>query len=205
MEQYQIDAQEGRKRRARVEAEEKAAADAQAARIEQAEAPSRNINKTYWDKQEALAKQTAEQNAKNAAAQKQRDTDGAARRIAENEAARSYRGPNKPPEGFLDIYGTVPAPRKAPIRLTPQPDPEALSNYNMKKPQPGMAKREPVNPPMVVDFQERPARIEPKKVCSECGDTINELTVWHRRDNGEACILPGGEELARREGVVIKK
>src|ERR1039458_8169646 len=104
-------------------------ADSQLTKEELAERDARheaahvNINEAYFAKQEALAEQIAAQNAKNAAAQKERDKGAAERRRAENEANMSaHHAGNKPPEGFLDMAGTIPCKRNAPISLQPRPD-----------------------------------------------------------------------------------
>lgn len=77
---------------------------------------------TFWAAEEALSKQISEQNAFNASAQKERDKGAAERRIAENAANMSaHHAGNKPPEGWMDMQGLVPAPRNPSISLQTLP------------------------------------------------------------------------------------
>jgi hypothetical protein len=80
-------------------------------------------NEAYFEKQRQLEAQIAEQNASNAAAQKERERTANERRIAENKALIEglHGTTNKPPTGFLDPYGLVPAPRTPSVSLTPKP------------------------------------------------------------------------------------
>jgi hypothetical protein len=184
---------------------DKEQADARAAQIEAAHAPTRNMNIEYAEKQRKFEEECAATNAKNKVAQEERDRQGAARRIAENKANMDcHATTNKPPEGFIDMAGTIPCKRNPSITLKPQPDPA----YFEKKPQPGMADILANRPMSGVDqrnaeLQRGPVLVRPTKPCPNCGSPVEPQTAWHRLSSGEACVLPGGEELARREGIVV--
>jgi hypothetical protein len=93
-------------------------------RIEASAATTRGFNEAYFRKQEELAQQIAKQNAKNAAAQKEREKSVNERRAAEAKARieELHGKTNKPPEGWLDTAGTIPAPRNPSITLQPLPE-----------------------------------------------------------------------------------
>lgn len=120
---------------ARVLADEKAKADAQAAREEQVAAQTRGVNEAYKAKQDALAKQIEETNARNKAAQAERDKTANERSAAEGKARiEAVHGKqNKPETGFLDAHSLVPAPRKPSIVLQTQP-----SKYPSSDPRAGL-------------------------------------------------------------------
>ena len=123
---YSTETVEQRKARLRAEdTEEKAARERQ---IEAASAPTRHLNAEYFSKQEALAKQIAEQNAKNAAAQVEREKAANERNTAEAKARIEalHGNKNKPPEGFLDMAGTIPCKRNPSITLQPKPDSDSM-------------------------------------------------------------------------------
>jgi hypothetical protein len=203
---FEQEAAQGKERRERAEAIEKAASEAQEARVAKSFSDGAKVNVAYEQKQAALAKQIAETNAKNTAEQKQRDKEGAARRIAENEARRSYHATtNKPPEGFLDMAGLIPDPNRKPsISLKPQPDPTALAEYHMRKPQPGMAEKMTAidaSHPTVVDFQERPAPSRPTKECPNCGTAVGIDVAWHRLGDDTACVIDPSSWVVKHDGI----
>lgn len=209
METFQTEAQERAERLGRVLKEEKAVADAQAARVRKNDADCAKTNEAFFTKQaeeEArvknnkpviLAPKTSEQV------------------VAENTARYPYKpyDPNAidpllecEPQYLKDAMGYHPAPLKRSITLTPQPDPRVLAAYNSKKPQPEMAAILDAAHPVVVDgAQIRFTPVRPTVACPVCGDPVSPAAAWHRRTNGEVCVLPGefNEDLARREGIVI--
>jgi hypothetical protein len=111
-------------RKARLKAEGDAIEAARAKQIATATAQTAGMNEAYFHKQEELAQQIAEQNAKNAAAQKEREKSVNERRAAEARARieELHGKTNKPPEGWLDTAGTIPAPRNPSITLQPLPE-----------------------------------------------------------------------------------
>jgi hypothetical protein len=122
-------------RKARLKAEGEAEDRKRAEQIEASIAQTAGMNEAYFRKQEELAQQIAEQNVKNAAAQKERDKSAAARRIAENKANMECKvTTNKPPEGFIDMAGTIPCKRNPSITLQPLP-----SKYPSSDPRHGMS------------------------------------------------------------------
>ena len=66
-------------------------AEAIAKRNEASASQTRHVNAEFFAKEEELARQAAEQNAKNKEAQRLRDKEAAARRIAENDNGYPYR------------------------------------------------------------------------------------------------------------------
>jgi hypothetical protein len=111
-------------RKARLKAEGDAIEAARAKQIATATALTAGMNEAYFRKQEELTQQIAEQNTKNAAAQKERDRLVNERRAAEAKAwiEELHGKANKPPEGWLDTARTIPAPRNPSITLQPLPE-----------------------------------------------------------------------------------
>lgn len=125
---FQEESVEVRKARLRkLEADEEAARWKQ---LEAAAALTRGHNEAYFEKQRHLEEQTAEQNARNAAAQKERDKTANERSAAESKVQIEavYGKTNKPQEGYEDMYGLVPSKRNAPRVLQPVPDPYPSSD-----------------------------------------------------------------------------
>jgi hypothetical protein len=99
-------------------------AEARKRQIETSQALFSGINDDFFAREEELAKQIAAQNLANAAAQVERNKLVNERNAAEQKAQieTTYGKTNKPPTGFLDAAGTIPAPRNASITLQPRPD-----------------------------------------------------------------------------------
>ncbi len=120
----------GQARRARVEAQEKAEADAQDARVKKSMSDAAKVNAAYFEREGALAKQAAEQNAKNRAAQRtQADINSESAAAGVTYPYRAYDKAtdidplmDREPEYVQKAHGYVPPKRKPSITLQPQPD-----------------------------------------------------------------------------------
>jgi hypothetical protein len=122
------EAREAKERRERCEAIEKAEADAQKVRVDAATKIAQETNERWRLKQEAEAKQIAEQNAKNTAAQAERDKNAAARRLEENKAAiEAYRyRPYDPTERDHLVEQQSEAYKKS-VGYNPKPEPKPVA------------------------------------------------------------------------------
>ena len=137
---YEIEVNKGAAMRARLRQMEKDEAEAIAKCNEASASQTRHVNAEFFAKEEELARQAAEQNAKNKEAQRLRDKEAVARRIAENDNGYPYRKWSRndvdplletSPWYIQEAAGYVPiAKRPKPIVvLQPQLEPEEKPKY----------------------------------------------------------------------------
>lgn len=188
-------------RRARLRQMGKDESEARAKQIDVAQAPTRNVNAEYFTKEAERAAQIAA-NKPVAALPKTKE-----QVVAENSAR--YPFPEHNPQPIRDeameaspayvqeLHGYTPVKLKPSVALRPEP---AQDPYGFKaappqdRPLSGADQRN-------AELQLGPTLVRPTKPCPNCGEPVEPHTAWHRLSNGKACILPGGEDLARRERV----
>jgi hypothetical protein len=177
--------------------------------IEASSAPTRHVNAEYFEKQRKLEEQIAA-NKPVALPMKSGEE------IVAEHAARYPKTNHQPirdhameaePSYVQELHGYTPVKLKPSVVLQSRPDPAVLEEYLSKKPQPGMA--DIMNRPMSpadqrnAQLQQGPVLTRPTKPCPNCGDAISPAAGYHHRADNTVCILPGNEEFARREGVLV--
>jgi hypothetical protein len=192
----------------RVLEQEKSVADAKADRIAKIILDSAKVNKVFAAKEEALAKQCAENKPRSLPKQTNADA------VAAAKAAYPYTpyDPNQrdvlmemEPKYVQELHGYVSKP--IPRSLVAPPQPKQGPQYDpLKRPQPEMAEIL-ANRPMSAQDQRNaemmipPTLSRPTVPCKNCGDQISPAAGYHRRADDSICVLD--ETFAKREGIII--